>query len=417
MLPKPITRWQKLFTTIVVLFPILDIYSVGVKGIGIGSILISISFVVILFRHLKMTYNIQWNPYFLFFLYGLIISLITLLLHNEFSATAVSIRLTYFLFYTLLIFMPSLYDFNIRYACKVYLIAGFFCSVFLLVQYVSFFVFNHTLLGIIPGLPLNYSITDYNEWTDSYNNLYDIIFRATSIFPEPAAFAQYVSPLLVIILFTSLIEKKKLTMAGFFSIALFLSTSTNAIIFSVIIWIIYFLYRGYDDMKNKDGSVLLLPVIIVIFIALLFPMVMTDNPISNYTSQQLNDLFDIKTTSSAYLRVIRGFDIYTQLGLLEQIFGIGFGTYTSYYSMGSIYVLDGDTEYMSALSYLFVSSGIVGFFLFLFSLLYNVQKGGVVSKVLAFWIILIFTSSSIFHSPIYSLVYLFILHARFLTDE
>lgn len=238
----PISRWSKIFTFLIVAFPILDIYAVGVKGISIGSVLLSIALIRVLLSFLEYRHYIKWNPYYGFCIYGVVISLITLLLHNEFSVLEVFVRLTYFLFYILLIFMPSLHDFNIVYAGKIYLRLGLLAGCFLILQYICFWGFGYTLIGLIPGLSLNYSITDYTEWINKYSGMYEIIFRPTSVFPEPAAFAQYMAPLLILTLFTSVGEKRRLILAGFISIVMILSTSTNGIVFSISTWMIYFIY-------------------------------------------------------------------------------------------------------------------------------------------------------------------------------
>lgn len=407
----PISRWSKIFTLLIVAFPILDIYAVGVKGISIGSVLLSIALIRVLFSFLKYRHYIKWNPYYGFCIYGVVISLIILLLHNEFSVLEVFVRLIYFLFYILLIFMPSLHDFNIVYAGKIYLRLGLLAGGFLILQYICFWGFGYTLIGLIPGLSLNYSITDYTEWINKYSGMYEIIFRPTSVFPEPAAFAQYMAPLLILTLFTSVGEKRRLILAGFISIVMILSTSTNGIVFSISTWMIYFIYYNYKSIKRKNILTLLFPLITFSIVFFFFVLLTNDNSISNYTARQFNDIFDMNTSASGYIRVLRGFDIYSQLNILEEIFGIGLGTYRSYYAMGSIYVLDGEVEYMSSLSYLFVSTGIIGFLLFIYALFYNSKGKGICSKLLAMWIILVFTSSSLFNSPVYALVYLLILYS------
>lgn len=407
----PISKWSKIFTFFIVAFPILDVYAVGVKGISVGSILLSIALIRVFFSFLKYEHCIKWNPYYGFWIYGVAISLLILVLHNEFSVLAVFIRLTYFLFYTLLIFMPSSHDFNVGYAGKIYLRLGILAGCFLILQYVCFWGFGYTLVGLIPGLPLNYSITDYTEWINKYSSMYEIIFRPTSIFPEPAAFAQYMAPLLVLTLFTSVGKKRRLMLAAFISLVMVLSTSTNGIVFSICTWIIYFIYCNYRSVKRNNVLTFLFPLIIFGVVFFFFVLLTDDNAISNYTARQFNDIFNMNTSASGYLRVLRGFDIYSQLNILEEIFGIGMGTYQSYYAMGSIYVLDGEVEYMSSLSYLFVSTGIIGFLLFIYALFYNSIGKGICSKILAMWVVLVFTSSSVFNSPIYALVYLLILYS------
>lgn len=149
-------------------------------------------------------------------------------------------------------------------------------------------------------------------------------------------------------------------------------------------------------------------ILAVVFVVVGF----TDNPISDYTVRQFEGLFTMNESSSAYLRVLRGFDIYSQLGPLEEIFGIGLGTYRSYYATGALYVFDGETEYMSSLSYLFVSTGLIGFIIYTYSLIYNSRNRGIAARILAIWIMVSFSSSSLLNTPIYLLTYLFLLHYR-----
>lgn len=230
------TRWSKVFTFLIVAFPVLDIYAVGMKGISIGSLLLSAALVGIGINFLTKKHSVKWNPYYAFFYYGIFISFFTILIHNDFSVSDVIVRLTYFLFYTLLIFMPSKYDFNINYAGKIYMTIGLIAGLFLLLQYICFFGMGYMLVGLIPGMPLNYSITDYSDWIDKYNNMYLAVFRPTSFFPEPASFAQFMTPLLVMTLFSKIGENRRLLKAAFISLVMVLSTSTNGIIFSAFAW-------------------------------------------------------------------------------------------------------------------------------------------------------------------------------------
>ena len=404
-----INQWQKIITFLLVVFPILDIYSVGIKGIGIGSVLLCVALTGMGIRFLYKQHKIKWNSYYGFFLYGLCISLFNLLIHSDFSITAVAIRMTYFLFFTLLIFFPSEDDFDVYFAGQVYLKIGMIAGGFLVVQYILFWGIGYNLLGLIPGLPLNYTIENYNEWVDAYNDLYSIMFRPTSFFPEPASLAQYMEPLLILVLFTPIGKDKRLVKAIFISTVMVLSTSTNGLIFSIFTWIIYFVHINFRNLKNRRFPIFLVIAFLIAIVAIIL-ILSTDNQIGNYTAQKFEGLFGMNVSSSAYLRIMRGFDIYSQLNVFEKIFGIGLGTYKSYYATGTLTVFEGETEYMSSLSYLFVSGGIIGILLFISSLFHNVYGKGVAVHILAFSIILSFCSSSLFNTPVYVLIYLFILH-------
>ncbi|HJI30331.1 MAG TPA: hypothetical protein OIL76_09875 [Veillonellaceae bacterium] len=403
------SRWQKIISFLFVIFPILDIYSIGIKGIGVGSIILCFAIVGISIRFLSTKHSFRWNLYYVFFLYGLCISLITLMIHSEFSATAVIIRLTYFIFYTLLIFLPSDNDFNAYFAAQVYLRIGMLVGGFLVLQYILFLGVGYNLFGLIPGVPLNYTIEDYSKWVDSYNSMYSVMFRPASLFTEPASLAQYLSPLLILVLFTKIGECKKLLKAFFITVVMILSTSTNGLILAAFTWMTYLTYKNIERLRSWK-----LPIIFVLSFIVAITSIMlilfTDNPVSDYAAYKFRGLAEMDVSSSSYLRIMRGFDIYGQLNIFEKIFGIGMGTYKSYYDSGALTVFDGETEYMSSLSYLFVSVGIIGVLLYISSLLYNVYRKGITACVLASSIILSFISSSLFNTPVYVLSYLFLLH-------
>ena len=108
-------------------------------------------------------------------------------------------------------------------------ILGVFASVFVLFQFVAFWVFNQSITLF---LPLNTSVEDLDLLISiSYG-------RPNSIFLEPAHFAIFILPLL----YNSLVEKKY-SLTAIYLLGLIFSTSTTGFAILIVILVYHFVFQ------------------------------------------------------------------------------------------------------------------------------------------------------------------------------
>ena len=197
---------------------------------------------------------------------------------------------------------------------------------------------------------------------------------------------------------------RKYIISVFFSISALLSTSTNAIVIIVLSWAVYLLYMNLKT-NEKRNIIQIIAIIIAIVVVVLIAANVSDT--FSYGLKRIQLLISGDNASgSAYERVKKGFEIWSQLGFIEKLFGIGFGTYDSYYALGRIHVFNGEIEYMSSLSYILVCSGVIGLALFIIAILNYTKDRSFLKCSLVLLLAVVFLSSSIFNSPIYAIIML-----------
>ena len=170
------------FSLALALMPILNNYQFMINGIGIGDVLIAFSLLNILIKRRSIRIKGIYGPLVIFFLYSFLISIITIAVHDSFSFRDVIVRMTIFASYTIIICMPSNEDFITESFSQIYTRIAFVCCIFLVIQFISFHLFGKIVLGIIPGVPLNYSIRNYSELAIKYGSMYSYFYKLNILF-------------------------------------------------------------------------------------------------------------------------------------------------------------------------------------------------------------------------------------------
>lgn len=396
------------FTFIIVTMPIINNYSSPLHSIGISEFILLIFIPVMIFDMVINRITIKPYGYWLFWLYGILISLVMVAAHSDFSAYNAVIRLLRDTFYACVIFLFAQKYFNLKYALNLYKYLSIMASTYLILQCISFYVFHYTLPWILHGISLNYTITDTSAYSQLYKNFYGkFYFRATSVFLEPAQFAQFVAPCLALTLFPCSGKKRiDYRIAVFFSISLLMSTSANGYAFTAVIWIVWYLYNCFSSKYNVSIIAIFISGVLAVTVVILLYKY---NSLFNLDANRIINIGDQKN-NSANMRVLKGFYIFDALDSVFKIFGIGFGNYDSFVSVYPITAIyDVSSEYMSSLSYILVSSGIIGLCAFLSAICAIFKKVILPGKILIILLLIMFLSSSIYSSPMYLVIFAFIL--------
>ena len=125
---------------------------------------------------------------------------------------------------------------------------------------------------------------------------------------------------------------------------------------------------------------------------------------------KLAGLNNLSKSSSISLRLVRGLQYYRNMGVIQQLFGVGYGNLTAYYLKSKMDILGfgkiGQASYMNGFSTILCSFGIVGLLLFLGSMLRMYKKSDLVGKMLIIVLCVSMMVCDMFDSVIY---YLFLI--------
>lgn len=251
---------KKLFTIIIVMYPILNMYATPIASVSVSDLLllfwVGLSLIISIKR--KM-YNIKSTvvPFFILLIYMIIQLLILIMIKdNEYSHEIFlpTIRLLFYFFviafYTKENFIPEL-------GLKIFKYAALFASFFIIGQKILLDVFKIYIPGTLKFLPLmNDSIYDYNAGMYDGKN-----YRLRSVFKEPSYFAIYVGlyfAISVINMKNSWIKVNIPLLVG-----LLISASTTAIAI-IALTIILFFMKILNKLNNKNTLYIIIFIIFLI---------------------------------------------------------------------------------------------------------------------------------------------------------
>jgi len=235
--------------------------------------------------------------------------------------------------------------------------------------------------------------------TFSLKNLQDVS-RPAALFSEPAHYSLYI----VLVIFSCLFNVDPLKISGFkriifsgiASFTVIMSMSASGLIYVAFLWMVW-LFTFSKNYKRLQKA-------ITFGVAGIAGIYILIN--KNWIAWSLDHIknMDVNKITSGSFRIFRGFSIFGQLKPFEKIFGIGAGLSTQYIIGNNIITIyDGienvGSSYMSALSLIFVTGGIVGFVIYLAFLLYSTDFSNKKSLVAVALYIFYIISNENLYSP------------------
>ena len=412
---RQLNKMKKLFTGFVLLLPIFSIYASPINNISIGEcILFLLIILMIIDRGLRnKSYMIEKNPFWLYLVYAfastLVSSFILSLLFTRFEISSMVMRVTRDAFYFIVIMIFGSWYFDFKYAKYFLKRVSLVLGIFIIFQFMAYAVNHIYIPNIIPMLKTTVSGGLMGrEIIEKYTITagYDGFVRAAGFFSELAVAAQYISISLLVVLFQES-EQTNIKTAIFYSIVMLLTFSANAYVALMVCWV---LWGVYSNKENKRNLVKILLLVILFIVGIFF---VVNN---GATSSVLNRLVELKnggrTSGSSVVRVLRGITFYNHMPLLYQLLGSGFGNFIQFkemYNITTIYeVAD---EYMNTNAYVLVSSGVIGFILYVGTLFRRTMGRTLVSKMIVIIVLVFGLSSSIYSSGQFIIMLLFIMYA------
>lgn len=330
---------NKLYALGFVLYPILSNYGVGSFDFGL-----LLSFILLLLSVMTKGISFDFPKYFILFI---AYAVVTRMLWATSLSTVISPG---FVLYCLVIGMYCKrlkFDLVYNYYKKVVII----CCAFFFFQQAYLFLTGNLILGLIPGIPT------YDELDGDHIILMQ---RPASFFSEPAKLIQYILPLLMIELFKDG-EKSKYLIVNIFTLLL-LTASGNAVIGLLIVTVggIFNYWKDVSIIKK----IIIVPIIVLGVSFGVFKYLETE--VGQKIIDRTEELDSSGDKSSGFIRIYRGFVVYSELNLLEKITGINNPTRIEQaISTSNVnFMFKKNDTYFNNIQSVLMNTGLIGLFIY-----------------------------------------------------
>ena len=411
---KEASRLSRIFTVSVLLMPAIIMYATPIPTVSVGELwiilLIGVMIPDMISKHRRLRCNcFCW--YLLYAFFSTLVISIVFLCTAFYDPLDMGERVLRDTFYFSVVFIFGAEYFNYKYALKIIKRIAIILSIYMVVQYITYSLLGVQLPNVIPFLKTNISGGYLGEELlerIGRSASYDGYLRVSGFFSEPAVCAHFLSVALLLELFPAVGKIKDFTTSFLYTIALVLTFSVNAYVAIVVCWGIWVLFNAKNHKKSG-----LITTILVFSIMIAGIVMIASNDITKRVFERLFLLGDTSITEgSSVVRVLRGMSFYFEMPTFFQIFGSGFGNFIQFkdiYGITTIY--ETADEYMNTNAYILVSSGIIGFILFVGSLYTIAKKRITISKMILLIVIMFGFSSSIYSSAQFVIMLSFILYA------
>lgn len=410
---KSFNNRRKIFTVFLLIFPALTVYASPIPAVSFGELLMLFLMVYLSFKGPSVFREVRKNSFWIYLMYAAFITLISSIIftfqNNNYQIVDAVQRMVRDAFYFCIIMLFGAHYFDFYYAKKVMRVVSTVLACYMLIQFFAYVVAHFYVPGILPQLKTTVSggVTGAElEAAFLRSQQGDGYIRAHGFFSEPAVCAQYLSIALILELFTET-GRVNYKFVMLYSAATIVTFSVNGYVVFAAIWAIWVLY-GNDDYRNFELKKLLF-----IMVMLAIAVFIMGNA---KTAQVLNRLMAVlqggDATPSSILRLLRGMAFYFEMPVFFQVLGSGFGNFIQFkelYGITTVYEIA--DEYMNTNAYILISTGVIGFALFVFSLIRNVKNKGKISKIALLMLLILGLSSSIYSTPQFVVYFMFIMYA------
>lgn len=256
---------DKLCAFLLAITPILQHYKGIYKGINFNA---GISVLIIVFPYMLLKLGAKLCKLRISFI-GAVIPLIIYHIYEVMNYRISIIEIAYVLAMIFYYTIAASGCINVRYFVKTLTYVSAIASVFLIIQYICYYVLGFHLKLV----PTNLLLESSEQWVAlARTGLVSVtgrrlsFYRPSAFFLEPSHFFIYSFPALLIMLLAPNMTPWRLKMAMLITVGLFLSTSGMGIGFAIGCWVLYLvLYR--NEGNNAKLKKLLTPKTIMIVIA------------------------------------------------------------------------------------------------------------------------------------------------------
>lgn len=281
-----------------------------------------------------------------------------------------------------------------------------------LAQFIVYLATGRQLLLLIPSIPLNYSISNYRDYTDMFTRAaLSQGYRPSSLFLEPAHYAFYALIALIIVLMKKNKSKYEYIKILIYILSIICSYSSGGVICMAICIIYYFVANGANHKSTAEFIFKTSMIAASIFAAVY--VLQHETRLISMISERLMSIGSSTYDTSGNRRVLRGLFVWRELPFLNKIFGTGMGNLLSTIVHENILVLTDRafSDEMSSLFYLMCSCGILGTCLYYWTIIRKFFFSNQIQKL----VIITFLISSFFNNNILqgvSVIYLLMMFTK-----
>ena len=390
---------ENIYSFLIAFLLIGSIYIVSIFGvISYGEILIIVFDFLLLFKH--KTISLFSNVWLLAFtLYSVVLTLIVSLFLGGYISEPIS-RLARDAFYWVNIYVIAKSFLNYSIFEKWVLRLCVALSVFIIIQSLVYY-----LTGIvIPGMLVNVTVSTSESVSEIYDHLAVMAqrngyFKANGFLKEAAHCAQalFIGNIIIFERYKVDYDSRNLRLAILFSVASIMTFSASALVFVLCFWSIV----CFDNLKmGRISKKMAIPFLFFLIGALFFSLFLDVDLNFSGVIERITTASSANTADgSSYYRIYRGFYYWATLPIQFKLFGIGFGNYDNFQRYFHLdYNNELMNEYMNSISYLLVSSGVIGIVFFFLFIYYLFRDGTSIAKYTIIGLLIMSLSSSPYSS-------------------
>ena len=326
----------------------------------------------------------KYYLFMLFCVFALVVSMVANINYGFNGRKLLSI-----IFILLILYNVKSSKIDIPFFLSVYLNVALVCSIYAIIQATSAFLFQVYLPKNI--LPLETTMDVYNGLLERSHY---VVYRSSSLFSEPAAFAQYIIPALCLRLSTTQTRENQFATI-IMLVGIIVSTSSLGILTALIVWVITSYRRTGKNIIKYIGSAIFLIVVGIIVLN-----------VSSYISDSMGEIFGGGVNGKTNDRVFRGLSIFAQIPNEFKLFGIGLGNAERVIKENAITTIYDSTwyvtyEYFNNIASALIYGGVFGCFAFVMSFAVFLKENDSVSKMIAFVFLVMSCASSMFFNTMF----------------
>lgn len=368
-----ISSQKMLFTFLIVLMGLANVYVIPGTPLGIGELLFVLFAPFFVNKNISCSLQNGETGFIIWFIYTFFVTLFVLVYVGAPISKFFSILRVAFYWGLMFVLGKSLFDYD-------FFKRGLFVFTFLLSSLivVQFFVF--TITGFyIPGYLLNATLNDggvtgYTMYQGAllYGSILGFV-RPSGFLCEPAHCAQFlIVPFAIVMTDPKLYLKKKVLLMLLISAIILITASSTGVAMLLFLWILYI-------VTEKKLSFIRVP--LIVFLSLFLVSFVGNGGGTEFKAvDRLLNLFNgQELDNSSNVRLNKGFEMYSFLPFSMKLFGSGIGLFDY---LSTYFNFENSLNCQNAFAGTFFMSGIIGAIIFYFSMGVLFVKAGLLGKTL-----------------------------------
>lgn len=306
---------KKIYTILIVILPILSIYKSGIPSIDIGTLSLIVMFILLVITgkvKSRFYFPKEWGLYLIYIIFNMLI-IYPIVMHYQENSSIILRMSKYILYVCIYLYCACNEIFDLEYALKIYKRVCIFAITFICIQSILHYIIGIDINGVI------YKLIMLDSYAERATITTHVVYRPTSIFLEPSHYFDYTMMFLIISLFKNReIRSKDFFAAIYVSIGMIVSTSGQAVLYSIIIWGIWVIRLIYGKNRKKIIYIItIIPTMIIAFVVLYK---------TSFVQSILERIFNKNVVggNAVDARAI-GFEYFNDQELFNKIFGNGYG--------------------------------------------------------------------------------------------